>query len=117
MINFSKLHLVESLEAEASSSEKATMSADKKKDTAATVRQKSQMAQKTGTAEKSNVVYASEDYFHELRRGIELHKAHEAARVDWRQDLEEHRGESSNILLTYHRVIVLHELRPFLRRL
>ncbi len=93
MIDFSKLNLNETLEAEASSSEKATMSADKKKDTAHTLRQKNQMAQKTGSTQKSDVVYASEEYFSELAKQSRLTRAHEAAKVSWRQELEEHRGE------------------------
>lgn len=89
MIDFSKLNLTESLEAEASSSEKALASADKKKDTAHTLRQKNQMAQKAGTTQKSDVVYASEEYFSELRTSVQLHKAQEEARVSWRETLEE----------------------------
>ena len=93
MIDFSKLNLMETLEAEKVSSEKAVASADKKKDAAHTIRQKNQMAQKTGSTQKSDVVYASEDYFHELARQSQITRAHEKSRVDWRQDLEEHRGE------------------------
>ena len=92
-MDFSKLHLVESLEAEQSSSENAKMSMEKQSNPRSRQRQKDQMAQKIGSVNKSSTVYASEEYFKELRQQVEYRKAQEAARVDWRKDLEEAANE------------------------
>ena len=92
-MNFSKLKLTESLEAEQSSSEKAKMSGEKQANPMSRQRQKDQMAQKMASATKSPTVYASEDYFNELRQKVEHKKAQDSARTDWRKDLEEARGE------------------------
>ena len=80
------------LEVEKMTAEKAAASGQTQKDPRRVQRQKDQMAQKQGISNKSNVVYASEEYFHELRDRVERNKAKDAARVDWRSDLEEHRG-------------------------
>ena len=90
-MDFSKLRLRETLEQEKVAAEKAAMSGEKQKATGHALRQKTQMAQKTNTSKKSDVVYASEEYFAELRDKVELHKAHEAARYDWRKNLQEGR--------------------------
>jgi hypothetical protein len=92
-MDFNKFHFSESLEAEQSSSEKAKMSGEKQANPMSRQRQKDQMAQKMGPAQKSSTVYASEEYFHELRRQIEHRKAQDSARVDWRKDLEEAANE------------------------
>ena len=88
-MDFSKLHFSESLEAEQSSSENARMSMEKQANPRSRQRQKDQMAQKIGVTNKSSTVYASEEYFNELRQKVEHRKAQEAARIDWRKDLEE----------------------------
>lgn len=95
MINFTKLNLTESLalDAEQSSSEMAKGSVEKKMSPLSRQRQKDQMAQRTAPAKKSDVVYASEDYFNELRDKIEHRKAQDAARSDWRSDIKEAVGE------------------------
>ncbi len=93
MINFNKLNLVETIEAEQASSEKAAMSSEKKNNPSHLVRQKSQMAGKMSTAKKSDVVYASEEYFRRLTSQVKLYKAQESAKVDWRETLEEAKKE------------------------
>ena len=93
MINFNKLNLVETIEAEQASSEKAAMSSEKKNNPSHLVRQKSQMAGKMSTAKKSDVVYASEEYFRRLTSQVKLYKAQESAKVDWRETLEEAKNE------------------------
>jgi len=93
MIDFTKLQLKESLEAEQASSEKAAMSAEKKNNPAHLARQKGQMAGKMATAKKSDVVYASEEYFRKLTSQVKLYKAQESAKVDWRETLEEAKKE------------------------
>ena len=79
------------LEAEASSTEKAAMSADKKKDPFNKQRQRDGMYQKQGLNQKSNVVFGTEEYFTKLNRKIELYKLQEKARYDWRKNLHEGR--------------------------
>ena len=80
-------------QAEQASSEKATMSAEKKNNPAHHARQKSQMAGKMATAKKSDVVYASEEYFRQLTSQVRLYKAQEEAKVDWRETLDEAKKE------------------------
>ena len=93
MIDFTKLQLKESLEAEQASSEKASASAEKKNNPAHLARQKGQMAGKMATAKKSDIVYASEEYFRKLTSQVKLYKAQESAKVDWRETLEEAKKE------------------------
>lgn len=81
------------LEVEKATAEKAVMSGQKQQDPARKVRQKDGMAQKSGMTSKSNVVYASEDYFNDLRDRIERNKAKDAARVNWRGDIQEAQKE------------------------
>jgi hypothetical protein len=95
VMNFNKLHFSESLEVEQSSSEKASMSGEKQNAGTRRQRQKDQMAQKSPIS-KSGVVYASEEYFRQIREGSRLCRAQDKARQDWRQDLEEHRGSPAN---------------------
>lgn len=92
VMNFNKLHFRESLEVEQSSAEKATMSGEKQNANLRRQRQKDQMAQKSPVS-KSGVVYASEDYFRQIREGSKLIRAQDKARQDWRQDLEEGKGK------------------------
>ena len=91
VMNFNKLHFSETLEQEKVASEKATMSGEKQRNMSRQQKQKDMMASKTGLSQKSNVVYASEDYFKELRDKVEMHKAHEEAKYDWRKTLNEGR--------------------------
>ena len=51
-------------------------------------KQKAQMAQQMATTKKSDVSYASEEY-QSRREGIEKVKMYEAAKSDWRQQLQE----------------------------
>ena len=93
MIDFTKLNLTEApTPQEQAASDSAAMSSDKQQNGIRRQRQKDQMAQKTPVS-KSGVVYASEEYFTQLRQGSQLIRAQDKARQDWRQDLEEHRGE------------------------
>ena len=88
-MDFNKLHLRESLEVSNAASEKAAMSADKKKDPFNKQRQRDGMSQKQGLNQKSNVVFGTEEYFTKLNRQIELHKLQEKARHDWRTSIQE----------------------------
>lgn len=88
-MDFSKLHFSETLEVEKATSEKAVQSGQVQNDKRRIQRQKDQMAQKTRPAAKSDVVYATEDYFQELRQQVETRKAKDAARYNWRDSIEE----------------------------
>ncbi len=88
-MDFNKLHFGETLEVEKSTSEKAMQSGQVQNDKRRLQRQKDQMAQKSRTAAKSDVVYASEEYFKELRHSVEHRKAQDSARYNWRDSIEE----------------------------
>ena len=97
MIDFSKLNLTEAMTPnEQSSSDAAKVSSEKQHNPNRRQRQKDQMASKMGPTTKSDVVYASEEYFAELNRRVELHKMQEAAKSDWRKDLQEGRPPKEN---------------------
>ena len=92
MINFGKLNLTEAMDPiEQSASDKAVESGQKKKDPTRTTRQKSMMAQPTGSRQKSNVVYANE----EMRR-VDLVKAYNRQKCDWRQEIAEDKEQDPN---------------------
>jgi hypothetical protein len=88
-MDFSKLNLRETLEQEKIASEKATMSGEKQRTMSRQQKQKDMMASKSGLSKKSDIVYASEEYFKQLRDKVELYKAHEEAKYDWRETLNE----------------------------
>ena len=88
-MDFSKLHLRETLEQEKVASEKATMSGEKQRTMSRHQKQKDMMASKSGLPKKSDVVYASEEYFNNLRDRVDLYKRHEEAKHDWRATINE----------------------------
>ena len=89
MIDFTKLSLNEGMTpTEQKSSEEAAASSQKKFDPRSTASQRSGRAQKTAPA-KSGVIYANEDYFRGLREALEVRKAKEQSRSDWRAEMSE----------------------------
>ena len=70
-------------------SQKAAMSGQTQNNKSRIQRQKDQMSSKMGPTVKSDVTYASEEYFQNLRDRVELRRAQDEAKVDWRKDLGE----------------------------
>ena len=74
---------------EMQTSQKAAASGQTQNNKLRIQRQKDQMSQKMSPTVKSDVTYASEEYFQNLRDRVELRRAQDEARMDWRKDLEE----------------------------
>ena len=98
LMDFSKLHLSEGdpLGAEQRAAENAAMSGEKQKLPVRVSKQKAGMASKTGQTTKSDVVYANEQHFKALRDKVQLFKAHESAKYDWRETLNEGKPSKEN---------------------
>ena len=98
LMDFNKLHLAEGdpLGAEQRAAENAAMSGEKQKLPVRVSKQKAGMASKTGQTTKSDVVYANEQHFKDLRDKVQLFKAHESAKYDWRETLNEGKPSKEN---------------------
>ena len=96
MINFSKLNLTEGMDPiEQSAADKATQSTDMKRDTRVRSAQQRQMAQKSKTKEKASMVYNE-------HKAMEVNRAYDRMKSDWRTDIQEHRGAPAGEEETTH---------------
>ena len=96
MINFSKLNLTEGMDPiEQSAAENAAQSTEMKRDNRVRSAQQRQMAQKSKTKEKASMI-------HNEHRAMEINRAYDRQKSDWRGEINEHRGAPAGEEETTH---------------